>query len=81
MDIIQITDLHITKNINQRKNNCIPYKTLLETLEAIRHNHADIRNLVITGDMSNDYTAESYTHIRDLLKNYKFKILLTKFKN
>ena len=76
MDIIQITDLHITKNINQRKNNCIPYKTLLETLEAIRHNHSDIRNLVITGDMSNDYTAESYTHIRDLLKNYKFKITL-----
>ena len=76
MDIVQITDLHITKDINQEKNNCVPYSRLYNTLETVKLNHKNIEYLIITGDLSNDYSLESYQHIKDLLKKYTFKISL-----
>ena len=76
MDIVQITDLHITKDIKQEMNNCVPYSRLYNTLETVTLNHKNIEYLIITGDLSNDYSSESYQHIKDLLKRYKFKISL-----
>ena len=35
MEIIQITDLHITKDIENIKNDCKPYQTLSNTLKHI----------------------------------------------
>lgn len=75
MDIIQITDLHISKDINQKKHNCMPYHSLTDTLSAIRFKH-NIKNLIITGDLSSDYSLESYMHIKHLLAKYPFKITL-----
>lgn len=76
MDIVQITDLHITKDINQEKHNCVPYSRLSNILRAVKLNHKNIQYLIITGDLSGDYSSESYQHIKDLLKRYEFKILL-----
>ena len=56
MDIIQITDLHITRDVNQKKHDCEPYLRLSDILRRIKTNHKDIEYLVITGDLSNDYS-------------------------
>ena len=51
MDIVQITDLHIMKDIDQEKNNCVPYSRLHNTLETVKLNHKNIEYLIITGDL------------------------------
>ena len=71
MEMIQITDLHITKDIENIKNDCKPYQTLSNTLKHIEHHHSNVKDVVITGDLSNDYTRESYMIIRNLLKKYQ----------
>ena len=76
MEIIQITDLHITKDIVNIKNNCKPYLTLSNTLKHINEYHPQVKDIVITGDLSNDYSQESYVVIKDLLKIYEFDIFI-----
>ena len=76
MEIIQITDLHITRDIEFEKNNCKPYYTLKQTLDLISSKHNTDLNLVITGDLSGDDSSESYNHIRNLLKTYSFNVSL-----
>ncbi len=76
MEIIQITDLHITSDMSFEKNNCKPYHKLKQTLDAIASNHSNNLNLVITGDLSGDDSTESYNHIKNLLKNYSFNVSL-----
>ena len=76
MEIIQITDLHITKDIENIKNNCKPYLTLSNTLKHIEEHYPQVNDIVITGDLSNDYSQESYVVIKDLLKIYKFDIFI-----
>ena len=74
MKIIQISDLHISRHVNESKHNCTPYDLLVSVLDNINTNHSDLTGLVITGDLSNDYTPESYQNIRSLLKRYKFHV-------
>jgi Icc protein len=76
MEIIQITDLHITKDIENIKNNCKPYLTLSNTLKHIKEHYPQVKNIVITGDLSNDYSQKSYVIIKDLLKIYEFDIFI-----
>ena len=76
MEIIQITDLHITRDMDFEKNNCRPYHKLKQTLDAIASNHSHDLYLVITGDLSGDDSEESYNHIKDLLKAYSFNVSL-----
>ena len=76
MKIIQITDLHISRDMDYEKNNCRPYHKLKQTLDAIASNHRNDSYLVITGDLSGDDSEESYNHIKDLLKTYSFNVSL-----
>ena len=76
MEIIQITDLHITKDIEYIKNDCKPYQTLSNTLKHIDQCHSSVKDVVITGDLSNDYSMESYLIIKDLLKRYDFSFYI-----
>ena len=76
MDIVQITDLHITQDINQEKHNCVPYSRLSNTLRHIKLNYKKVKNLIITGDLSSDCSRNSYQHIKDLVKKYQFKTSL-----
>ena len=48
MEMIQITDLHITKDIENIKNDCKPYQTLSNTLKHIEHHHSNVKDVVIT---------------------------------
>ena len=74
MKIIQISDLHISRHVNESKHNCTPYDLLVSVLDNINTSHSDLSGLVITGDLSNDYTPESYQNIRSLLKRFKFEV-------
>ena len=76
MEIIQITDLHISCDMDFEKNNCRPYHKLKQTLDAIASNHRHDLYLVITGDLSGDDSVESYNHIKSLLKAYAFNVSL-----
>ncbi len=76
MEIIQITDLHISRDINQEKHDCCPYERLKHSLSEIKRNHGNDASLVITGDLSSDYSRESYENIKTLLKQYQFQISL-----
>ena len=76
MEIVQITDIHITRDIGNIKNNCKPYLTLSNTLKHIKEHYPQVKDIVITGDLSNDYSQESYVVIKDLLKIYAFDIFI-----
>ena len=68
MEIIQITDLHISKNKSESKHDCVPYKRLAKVLEHISANNSQNSNLVITGYLSSDFKG-CKTGWRLLLKN------------
>ena len=74
MEIIQITDLHISKDKSDSKHDCVPYERLAKVLEHISTNHSQNSNLVITGDLSSDFTHESYKNISSLLKQFEFNV-------
>ena len=74
MEIIQITDLHISKNKSESKHDCMPYDSLAKILEHISANHPQKANLVITGDLSSDFTLESYKNISFLIKQFEFNV-------
>ena len=76
MEIVQITDLHITRDIGNIKNNCKQYLTMSNTLKHIKEHYPQVKDIVITGDLSNDYSQESYVVIKDLLKIYAFDIFI-----
>ena len=74
MEIIQITDLHISKDKSESKHDCVPYERLAKVLEHISANYSQDANLVITGDLSGDFTHESYKNIRFLIKQFGFNV-------
>ena len=74
MNLIQITDLHISKNKDDTKHNCKPYERLIDILGHIENEYADKCDLVITGDLSSDFSEKSYENIRDLLKQFTFGV-------
>ncbi|GIR42562.1 MAG: hypothetical protein CM15mP53_04780 [Ectothiorhodospiraceae bacterium] len=74
MEIIQITDLHISKDKSDSKHDCVPYERLTKVLEHISANHSKHSNLVITGDLSSDFTHESYKNISSLIKQFEFNV-------
>ena len=64
MDLIQITDLHISKNKDDLKHDCKPYEKLVNILNHIRTEYTEKSNLIITGDLSSDFTEKSYENIK-----------------
>ena len=76
MDIIQITDLHLSKNKKNELYNINTYNSAKTVIERIAKYEKDHRYLIITGDISEDSTTESYSHLLDLLKPIKSNIYL-----
>lgn len=74
MDVIQITDLHITK-----EGDLFGYDTYHRLSKAVNKIGTIIQNhknplLLVTGDISQDGTIESYKKVFDLLKKLNCKI-------
>jgi len=76
MDIIQITDLHLSKNKKNELYNINTYNSAKIVIDHIAKYKQGHEYLIITGDISEDSTADSYSHLLDLLKPIKSNIYL-----
>ena len=64
--LIQLSDCHLFSDPNKTGyNNINPYQTLRSILAMIQAEKPDM--LLFTGDMSGDYSKQSYTHLKHLL--------------
>jgi len=76
MDIVQITDLHLSKDKGNELYNINTYNSAKTIIEYIAKHKKSIDYLIITGDISEDSTMQSYSHLLDLLKPIKSNIYL-----
>ena len=75
--ILQLTDLHLFANPNQRLKNVPTWATFRDVCEHIRANAANWDLLVITGDLAHDELAETYELLRQELADWlpRFRII------
>ena len=74
--IIQITDLHLNKSKDKVSNGVNTFESANMVIESIRVNEKNIDCLILSGDLSNDYSIESYDHLMQLLKDFETPIYL-----
>ena len=74
--IIQITDLHLNKSKDMVSNGVNTLESARMVIESIRINEKNVDCLVLSGDLSNDYSIESYNHLMQLLKDLMAPIYL-----
>ena len=74
--IIQITDLHLNKSKDVVSNGVNTLESANMVIESIRINEKDIDCLILSGDLSNDCSSESYNHLIQLLKGFEAPIYL-----
>ena len=74
--IIQITDLHLNKSKEMISNGVNTLDSAKMVIEKIRNNEKDMDCLILSGDLSNDYSMESYNHLMHILKEFKQPIYL-----
>ena len=74
--IIQITDLHLNKSRELLVNGVNTYDSANSVLNEIQNNEKDADCLILSGDLSNDCSSESYEHLMVLLKSIKLPIYL-----
>ena len=74
--IIQITDLHLNKSKDMVSNGVNTLESARIVIESIRINEKNIDCLILSGDLSNDYSIESYDHLMQLLKDFETPIYL-----
>lgn len=66
LQLIQLSDCHLFSDPDKTGyNNINPYKTLQSILAMIHAKNPDI--VLFTGDMSGDYSKQSYVHLKHLL--------------
>lgn len=75
MKILHLTDVHISRT----SNHALPdTKSRLERcIESINRYHSDAELCVITGDLADDGSAESYADLRDMLAKLVVPVQLT----
>ena len=76
MNIVQITDLHLSKDKGNELYNINTYNSAKIIIEYISKCKKNVDYLIITGDISEDSTMQSYSHLLDLLKPIKSDIYL-----
>ena len=74
--IIQITDLHLNKSKDVVSNGINTHESANKVIESIRINEKDNDCLILSGDLSNDYSIESYNYLMQLLKDFEAPIYL-----
>ena len=74
--IIQITDLHLNKSKEMISNGVNTLESANMVIERIKNNEKNMDCLILSGDLSNDYSIESYNHLVDLLKDFETPIYL-----
>lgn len=67
--LIQITDCHLFADTSTLIKGLNTFETLQSVLADIDLAHSDADALLVTGDLSQDETLESYSHLKTLLDN------------
>jgi Icc protein len=65
--IIQLTDTHLLADRKLLLRGCSPYARLEQVLRHVRRHHPDAGLLLLTGDLSEDGSAESYRWLQELI--------------
>jgi Icc protein len=76
INIIQITDLHLYADRNKTANNINTFESAQLVFEAIDANEVGFDMLILSGDLSDDESDESYENLKYLLRNFKCPIYL-----
>lgn len=63
--VAQLTDTHLFANENQEMMGCRTFDTFQAVIKQIGQLHPKPDVLLLTGDLSQDETSESYQHLRD----------------
>ena len=75
MNIVQITDLHIVKDKEGKINNFNTFQAASEVVRHVAKHQKNIDYLILTGDISDDGTPESYENLREILSPVEHKVL------
>ena len=76
MKIAQITDLHLIEDKNGKINDVNTFQSASDVVNHLSKNHKPIDYLIITGDISDDGTNQSYNHLNKILSPIDTKIFL-----
>ena len=74
--IIQITDLHLNKSKEMLSNGINTLDSANMVIQRIMSNEKDMDCLILSGDLSNDHSIESYNHLVDIIKDFEQPIYL-----
>jgi 3',5'-cyclic AMP phosphodiesterase CpdA len=69
MKIIQLSDLHLIGNKNKSLYGIDPNFRLKKALKSIEKNHSDAKFIVITGDLTDNASIQSYKFLAEIIKN------------
>jgi len=75
--IIQVTDTHLFENKNHRLLGNIVFESLHAVMKSIEASPVSPSLLLLTGDLSQDYTRASYLHVAESFKKIHCPILCT----
>ena len=76
INIIQITDLHLYADRNKTANNINTFESAQLVFEAIDANEVGFDMLILSVDLSDDESDESYENLKYLLRNFECPIYL-----
>lgn len=72
--LIQISDTHLFADPKKTLLGCHTYKSLMAVINLIEKYEKNINSILLTGDLSQDETPESYQHVIEILKPFKVPI-------
>ncbi len=75
-NLVQISDTHLFSDKNLSLKGSNTYSNLKKTIEAVSRLKEKPELVLLTGDLSQDYTPESYKHLKELLEPLKIKYYL-----
>lgn len=70
INIVQLTDLHLYKDPQALLAGIETWKTFRSVLEQVRRDQADLDYLILTGDLAQDETVETYLMLREALGDW-----------
>lgn len=65
--VIQITDCHLLADCRALLGGINTFESLAKVLRHLRHHHQDARLLLLTGDLSQDGSSDSYRRLQNLV--------------
>ena len=69
--VLQLTDTHLFSSPEERMKGVKTYTTLKEVIELVHQNDESYDFVVLTGDISQDETANSYQHVAQLISTLR----------